>query len=83
MRTLKNAQFALIFVGNGSGPSPAGGPVVPGPPFEIGVLPFHVWPPGWCIHPIQYFKNVPPFLVFGPSYWFLAPLLLNPATGPS
>ena len=36
------------------------------------VPPFHVWPPGCCIHPIQYFKNVPPLLVSGPSY-FLAP----------
>ena len=30
----------------------------------------HVWPPGCCIHPIQYFKNV-------------APLLLNPGDGPA
>ena len=42
-------------------------------PFEIGAPPFHVWPPGCCIHPILYFKNVPPpfgfwplFVVFGP-----------------
>jgi len=28
--------------------------------------PFHVWPIGCCIHPILYFKNVPPLLVFGP-----------------
>ena len=36
------------------------------PPFEICAPSFHVWPPGCCIHPIQYFKNVPPLLVFGP-----------------
>ena len=40
-----------------SGPSPAGGAVVPGPQFEIGAPPFHVWPTGCCIHPILYFKN--------------------------
>jgi len=49
------------------------GAVVPGPPFEIGSPPFHVWPTGCRIHPILHFKNVaPPFgfwpllLVFGP-----------------
>jgi len=26
---------------------------------------FHVWPPGCCIHPILYLKNVAPLLVFG------------------
>ena len=30
-------------------------------------------PPGCCIHPILYFKNVAPLLVFGPSFWFSAP----------
>ena len=49
------------------------GPVVPGPPFEIGAPPLHVWPTGCCIHPILHFKNVAPLLVFGPSFWFLAP----------
>jgi len=44
--------------------------------------PFHVWPPGGCIYPIQYLKNVAPLLVFGPSFWFLAPLLLNTGDGP-
>jgi len=47
------------------------------PPFEIGAPPFHVWPPSCCIHPILYFKNVPPLLVFGPS-WFLAPPAAKP-----
>jgi len=28
-----------------------------------------------------YFKKVPPLLVFGPSFWFLATLLLNPGNG--
>ena len=35
--------------------------------------PFHVWPTGCCIYPILYFKSVAPLLVFGPSFWFLAP----------
>jgi len=55
---------------------------VPGPPFEIVAPPFHVWLPGCCIHPILYFKNVPPLLVFGPSFWSLPTLLLNPGDGP-
>jgi len=38
--------------------------------------PFHLWPPGCCIYPILYLKNVPPLLVFVP------PLLLNPSDGP-
>jgi len=49
--------------------------VVPGPPFGIDAPPFHVWPTGRCIHPILYFKNVAPLLVFGP-------LLLNSGDGP-
>jgi len=44
----------------------SGGPVVPGPPFEIGAPSFHVWLTGCCIHPTLYFKNVPLQLVFGP-----------------
>jgi len=52
------------------------GPVVPGPPFEIGAPPFHVWTPGCCIHPIQYFENVAPPSGFWPH------LLLNPCDGP-
>ena len=51
------------------------------PQFEIGASPFHVWPPGCCIHPTLYFLNVAPLLAFGPSFWFLAPLLLNPGDG--
>ena len=39
------------------------------------VPPFHVWPPGCCIHPMQYFSNVPPLLFFGP------PCCYNLATG--
>ena len=58
-----------------SGPSPAEGPVVPAPPLEICAPPFHVWHPGCCIHPIQYFKNVD-----SPS-GFWPPLLLNPGDG--
>jgi len=86
----------------------SGRPVVTGPPpFEICAPPFHVWPPGCCIHPIQYFQNVaspsgfwPLLLIFGlpaakswqrarilylknvASFWFLAPLLLNPSYWP-
>ena len=60
----------------------SGGAEVPGPLFEIGAPLFHVWLPGCYIHSIMYFKNVAPLLVFGPSFWFLAPLLLNPGDGP-
>jgi len=42
------------------------------PPFEIGAPPFHVCTLGFCIHPMLYFKKVPPpsgfwplLLVFG------------------
>ena len=56
-----------------SGSSPAGGPVVPGLPIWNRCPPFQVWPTGFCIHPILYIKNVPPLLVYGPSFWFLAP----------
>jgi len=48
------------------GPSPAGGQWCPGPPFETCVSPFRVWPPGCCLQPIQYFRNVAPLLGFGP-----------------
>jgi len=61
----------------------SGGQWCPAPPFVIGAPPFHVWPPGCCIHPILYFKNVPPFLFFCPSIWFLALLLLNLGDGPA
>jgi len=52
-RGVQSKTFRLSYVR--SGPSPAGGAVVPGPQFEIGVPPFHVWPTGCCIHPILYF----------------------------
>ena len=65
------------------GPLPAGGAVVPAPPPILNRCPpFHVWPPGCYIHPILYFKNVPPLLDFGLNFWFLAPLLLNPGDRP-
>jgi len=60
----------------------SGWPVVPAPPFKICASPFHVFPPGCYIHPIQYFKNVPPSSGFGPSFWLLAPLLLYTGDGP-
>jgi len=47
-----------------------------GPPFEICSPQFHVWPPGCCIHPIQYFLNVAPPSGFWPR------LLLYPGDGP-
>ena len=43
------------------------------PPHLRSVPPISVWPPGCYIHPIMYFKNVAPLLVFGPYFWFLAP----------
>jgi len=57
----------------GSGRSPAGRPVVPGPPFEI-CAPHFTFGPLVAAY-IQYniFKMWPPLLVFGPSFWFLAP----------
>ena len=60
-----------------------GGQWCPALPFEIGAPSFRVWPPDCCIHPILYLKNLAPLLVFGPSFWFLAPLLLNPGDGPA
>jgi len=45
----------------------SGGPVMSGPPIWSRCTPFHVWPLGCCIHPILYFKNVPP-----PCCWILA-----------
>ena len=66
-----------------AGPSPAGGQwCPPPPPFEIGTPPFHVWPTGCCIHPILYFKNVPPFWFLAPPSGFWLPLLLNPGDEP-
>jgi len=65
-----------------SGPSPAGGQWCPAPPFEICVFPISRLTPGCSIHPIPYFLNVAPLLVFGLSIWLLAPLLLNPSDGP-
>jgi len=56
-----------------AGSSPAGGPVVPGPPIWNRCPPFHVWSLGCCIHPILYLKIVthpsgfwPLHLVSGP-----------------
>ena len=66
-----------------TGPSPAGGSVVPGPPHLKSVPPNFTFGPPVAAY-IQYciFKMWPPLLVFGPSFWFLAPLLLNPGDGP-
>ena len=55
----------------------------PAPPFEIGAPHFTFGPRLLhSLHPIQYFKNVAPLLVFGLSVYFLPPLLLNPGDGP-
>ena len=63
-----------------AGSSPAGEPVVPDPPIWNRCPPFHVWPTGSCIHPILYFKNVPP-----PGFWpllvFASPCCYILATG--
>jgi len=54
--------------------SPAGGPVVPGPPIWNRCPPFHVWSPGCYMHPILFLKCDPPS-----GFW--PALLLNLATG--
>ena len=54
---------------------------MPVAPFEIGALPFHIWPPGCYIHPILYFKNVDPFWCLAPP-GFRPTLLLKPGDGP-
>jgi len=51
-------------VGLGQGRPQRGGQWCPAPPF-------HVWPPDCCMHVIQYFLNVDPLLVYGPSFSFL------------
>jgi len=65
----------------GAGPSPAGWAVVPAPQFEIGA-PHFMFGPLVATY-IQYciFKMWPPLLVFGLSFWFLDPLLVNPGDG--
>ena len=82
-KRLDSFVFLRFIMPTNAGPSPAGGQWRPAPPFEIGAPPFHVWLPGCCIHPILYFKIVAPLLVFGPSFWFLPPLLLHPGDGPA
>jgi len=71
-----------LFADLSQGRRQRGGQWCPAPAFEIGAPLFHVWLPGCCIHPILYFKNVPPLLVFGPSFGFWPTLLLNPGDGP-
>jgi len=78
--SLKAYTVLYIEIGVLSGPSPAGGAVVPGPPFEICAPQFHVWPPGCCIHPIQYFKNVAPPSGFWPILFFSHPCCWTLAT---
>ena len=66
IRNFSTCPSIEMLKGYMAGTSPAGGAMVPGPPFEIGAPPFHVWPPGCCIHPILYFKNVAPSSGFWP-----------------
>jgi len=37
-------------------------------PFKIYVLPFHIWHPDCCVHPILYFKNVSPLCYVRPPF---------------
>jgi len=53
------------------------------PPIWNMCPPFHVWPPGCCIHPIKYSQNVTPFWFLAPPSDFWPPLLLNPGDGPA
>ena len=48
-------------------------PLVPGPPFEIGVPHLTFGSPVAAYIPYCISKMWPPLLVFGPSFWFLAP----------
>ena len=64
-------RFSLTF---STGSSPAGGQWCPAPQLKS-VPPIARLAPGCSIHPIQYFKNVPPL-----GFW--PPLLLNPGDGP-
>ena len=77
---IKNAligtsEFPLLSNVNKPGPSPAGGPVVPGPPFEIGAPHFAFGP--LVATYIQYCV-----LKMWPPSGFWPPLLLNPGDGP-
>jgi len=45
--------------------SPAWGKWCPSPHLKC-VPPFHVWPPGCCIHPILYLKMIPPLRCLSP-----------------
>jgi len=51
----------------------SGGPCVPEPHIWNRCLPISRLVPGCYIHPMLYFENVAPLLVFGPSFWFLPP----------
>jgi len=59
----------IPYLYNKTGPSPAGGKWCP--PHLKYMLPFYIWPPSCCIHPILYLKNVSPPCSFG------TPLLRN------
>jgi len=62
VRVKKGAELST----DNQGRRQRGGQWCPGPPFEIGAPPFHVWPLGCYIHPILYFKNVAPPSGFWP-----------------
>ena len=76
--------FSLVFVDDLCSHEviASGGPVMPGPLFEICEPPFHVWSLVAPYIQNRILKMWGPLLVFGPSTWFLAPLLLNPGDGP-
>jgi len=83
IRNFSTCPSIEMLKGYMAGTSPAGGAMVPGPPFEIGAPPFHVWPPPVAAY-TQYciLKMWPPRLVFGLSFLVFGPLLLNPGDGP-
>ena len=56
--------------------APSRGPVVPFPHLKY-VFPFHIWPPGCCIHPTLYLKNVAPLVFFCPPCCEILAMGLN------
>jgi len=77
-RCMRCAKLMSVYTGS----SPAGGQWCPAPHLKS-VSPISRMGPPVAAY-IQYciWKMWSPLLVFGPSIWFLAPLLLNPGDGP-
>ena len=64
-------KMAIFWVHSHQGGRQRGGPVVPGPPFEI-CAPHFTFDP-WLLHTSNtVFQKCGPLLGFGPSLWFLA-----------